>query len=93
MSEEIVYRGLMFCAFYGVATAAPFPLAGKAARVGLIVGTIGSCFVFAAGHEQYSIALRVVVGLVAVAGYHRRGGYDGSQPVRTESNSGTHPCL
>ena len=66
MYEEIVYRGLMFCAFYGVAAAAPFPLAGKADRVGLIVGTIGSCFVFAAGHEQYSIALRVVVGLVAV---------------------------
>ncbi|HJZ97134.1 MAG TPA: CPBP family intramembrane glutamic endopeptidase [Candidatus Solibacter sp.] len=66
MYEEIVYRGLMFCAFYGVAASASFPLAGKADRVGLVVGTIGSCFVFAAGHEQYSLPLRVVVGLVAV---------------------------
>jgi hypothetical protein len=66
MYEEIVYRGLMFCAFYGVAAAASFPLAGKADRVGLVIGTIGSCFVFAAGHEQYSLPLRVVVGLVAV---------------------------
>jgi membrane protease YdiL (CAAX protease family) len=29
------------------------------------VGGFGSCVVFAVGHEQYSIALRVVVGLVA----------------------------
>ena len=29
-------------------------------------GSGGSCVVFAAGHEQYSVALRVVVGLVAV---------------------------
>lgn len=66
MYEEIVYRGLMFSAFYGVAAAATFPLAGKADRAGLVLGTLGSCVVFAAGHEQYSIALRVVVGLVAV---------------------------
>jgi len=66
MYEEIVYRGLMFCSFYGVAAAASFPLAGKLDRVGLVVGTIGSCVVFAVGHEQYSIALRVVVAVVAV---------------------------
>lgn len=66
MYEEIVYRGLMFCSFYGVAAAASFPLVGKLDRAGLIVGTIGSCVVFAVGHEQYSIALRVVVGVVAV---------------------------
>ena len=66
MYEEIVYRGLMFCAFYGVAAAASFPLAGRADRAGLVAGTIGSCLVFAAGHEQYSMALRAVVGLVAM---------------------------
>ena len=66
MYEEIVYRGLMFCAFYGVAAATSFPLVGKLDRAGLIVGTIGSCVVFAVGHEQYSIALRVVVGVVAI---------------------------
>jgi hypothetical protein len=62
MYEEIVYRGLMFCAFYGVASASRFPLAGKLNRAGLVAGTIGSCAVFAAGHDQYSMALRVVVG-------------------------------
>lgn len=66
MYEEIVYRGLMFSAFYGVAAAASFPLAGRVDRVGILVGTIGSCIVFAIGHEQYPIALRVVVGVVAV---------------------------
>ena len=66
MYEEIVYRGLMFCAFYGVAAAACFPLAGKLDRAGLVAGTIGSSVVFAAGHEQYAIALRVLVGVVAV---------------------------
>jgi hypothetical protein len=64
--EEIVYRGLMFCAFYGVTAAASFPLVGKLDRGGLIAGTIGWCAVFAVGHEQYSITLRVVVGVVAV---------------------------
>jgi membrane protease YdiL (CAAX protease family) len=67
MYEEIVYRGLMFSAFYGVAAAASFPLAGTAHRAGLVVATIGSCLVFAAGHEQYPLPLRVVIGLVAVA--------------------------
>jgi membrane protease YdiL (CAAX protease family) len=66
MYEEIVYRGLMFSAFYGVVAGASFPLAGKLDRVGLVVGTIGSCVVFALAHEQYPIALRVVVGVVAV---------------------------
>src|SRR5262245_48906220 len=42
MYEEIVYRGLMFCAFYGAAAAELFPLTGKLDRVGLVVGTIGS---------------------------------------------------
>lgn len=66
MYEEIVYRGLMFSAFYGVVAATPFPLAGALDRAGLIVGTLGSCVVFAVGHEQYPIALRVVIGVVAV---------------------------
>ncbi len=66
MYEEIVYRGLMFSAFYGVAAAAAFPLDGRVDRAGVVVGTIGSCVVFAMGHEQYPVALRVVVGMVAV---------------------------
>ena len=66
MYEEIVYRGLMFCAFYGVAAVATFPLAGKIDRAGLVLGSIGSSVVFAVGHEQYAIALRVLVGVVAV---------------------------
>jgi hypothetical protein len=66
MYEEIVYRGLMFCALYGVAATACFPLNGKPDRAGLVAGIVGSCVVFALGHEQYSVALRVVVGMVAV---------------------------
>lgn len=64
MYEEIVYRGLMFCVFYGVVAGASFPLAGKPNLAGLVAGTIGSSVVFAVGHEQYSMALRVVVGVV-----------------------------
>jgi hypothetical protein len=67
MYEEIVYRGLMFCAFYGVVAAASFPLAGKLNLAGLIAGTIGSSVVFAIGHEQYAMALRAVLGVVATA--------------------------
>ncbi len=66
MYEEIVYRGLMFCAFYGVVAAASFPLIGNLNRAAVVVGTIGSCFVFAVGHDQYSITLRVVIGVGAV---------------------------
>ena len=66
MYEEIVYRGLMFSAFYGVVAGASFPLAGKADRLGIVIGAIGSSTVFAVGHEQYSIALRVIVGAVGV---------------------------
>lgn len=61
-----MYRGLMFSAFFGVVAGTRFPLSGKADRAGLVVGTIGSCVVFALGHEQYPVALRVVVGVVAV---------------------------
>jgi len=61
-----VYRGLLFSAFYGAAAAASFPLSGKVDRAGILVGTLGSCIVFAVGHEQYGMALRVVVGVVAV---------------------------
>ena len=66
MYEEIVYRGLMFCSFYGVAAGECFPLNGNLNRAGIVVGTIGSCLVFALGHEQYSAALRVVIGAVAI---------------------------
>src|SRR5215510_7798526 len=64
--EEVVYRGLMFSAFYGVAAGASFPLTGTANRAGLLAGTIGSSIVFAAGHDQYTLALRVVIAIVAV---------------------------
>ena len=63
MYEEVVYRGLMFCACYGVAAGASFPLTGKANVAGLVAGTIGSSVVFAMGHEQYAMALRVVLGV------------------------------
>jgi membrane protease YdiL (CAAX protease family) len=66
MYEEIVYRGLMFSAFYGAAAGASFPLAGKLDRAGLVAGTLGSCVVFGLAHEQYPPALRAVVGVVAV---------------------------
>ncbi len=66
MYEEIVYRGLMFSAFYGCIAAASFPLSGNVDRAAIVVATIGSCAVFAIGHEQYAIALRVIVGVVAV---------------------------
>jgi membrane protease YdiL (CAAX protease family) len=66
MYEEVVYRGLMFSSFYGVAAGACFPLVGSLNRTGVIIGTIGSNIVFAVGHEQYDIALRVVIGVVAI---------------------------
>src|SRR5262245_13985444 len=66
MYEEIVYRGLMLSAFYGVAAAASFPLAGNLNRAGVVVVSIGSGAVFDIGHKQYSVALRVVVGVVAI---------------------------
>jgi hypothetical protein len=66
MYEEIVYRGLIFCAFYGVLAAASFPLAGKLDLAGVVAGTIGSSVVFAVGHEQYAMTLRVVIGVVSM---------------------------
>lgn len=65
MYEELVYRGLMFCAFYGVVAGASFPLGGKPSLAGVVAGTIGSSVVFATGHEQYGMALRVVIGVVS----------------------------
>jgi hypothetical protein len=65
MYEEVVYRGLMFCACYGVVAGATFPLAGNASRAGLIAGVIGSSVIFAVGHEQYALALRVVIGVLS----------------------------
>jgi membrane protease YdiL (CAAX protease family) len=49
-----------------VAAGATFPLSGAADRKGVVVGTIGSCVIFAAGHGQYPVPLRVVLGVVAV---------------------------
>ncbi|MFN7986241.1 MAG: CPBP family glutamic-type intramembrane protease [Thermoanaerobaculia bacterium] len=65
MYEEIVYRGLMFCACYGMVAGASFPLGGRPHLAGVVAGTIGSSVVFAVGHEQYAVALRVVVGVVS----------------------------
>jgi membrane protease YdiL (CAAX protease family) len=64
--EEIIYRGLLFCAFYGAAAVATFPLAGKVDRVGAFVAIVGSSVVFAAGHTQYSLAVRVGVGIAGI---------------------------
>ena len=66
MYEEIVHRGLVFCAFYGVAAGATFPMKGPLDRLGATVATIGSCVVFAAGHEQYPLALRAVLGVISL---------------------------
>ncbi len=66
MYEEIVYRGLMFSAFYGVVAATSFPLSGPTSRAGVIVATVGSCAVFAAGHDQYPVELRVVLGVLSI---------------------------
>lgn len=63
--EEIVYRGLMFCAFYGVAAGTTFAMNGPRDRAGLVLGTIGSCILFAMGHDQYPVALRVIIGVAA----------------------------
>lgn len=71
MYEEIVHRGLLFAAFYGVAAGATFPV-GKTTgeeplhRMGTLLGTVGSSIVFALGHTQYSLPLRVVLGVISV---------------------------
>ncbi len=64
--EELVFRGLIFSAFYGVAAGATFALDGALDRRGVALGTVGSCVVFAAGHTQYPVSLRVVLGVIAV---------------------------
>jgi membrane protease YdiL (CAAX protease family) len=66
MYEEIVHRGLLFAAFYGVAAGSTFPLSGKPDRLGVAVGSVGSSIVFAAGHGQYPLPLRVVLGVIAL---------------------------
>jgi hypothetical protein len=66
MYEEIVHRGLVFGAFYGLGAGATFPLEGTLDRKGLVLGTIGSCTIFAAGHTQYPVALRMVLGTIAI---------------------------
>jgi hypothetical protein len=64
--EEVVFRGLVFSAIYGAVAGATFPLAGPLDRRGVVVAAIGSCVVFAWGHGQYPVPLRVVLGLVAL---------------------------
>jgi hypothetical protein len=69
MYEEIINRGFFFAAFYGLAAGATFPLSGKLHRGGLALGTIGSCIVFASGHTQYPLPLRVLLGVVAAVAF------------------------
>jgi hypothetical protein len=66
MYEEMVNRGFLFAAFYGLAAGATFPLEGKLDRRGLAVATIGSSVAFAALHTQYALALRVMLAVVSV---------------------------
>jgi hypothetical protein len=66
MYEEIVDRGFLFAAFYGLAAGATFPLEGKLDRRGLALATIGSSVAFAALHTQYAVALRIMLGVVSV---------------------------
>ncbi|MEQ1508038.1 MAG: CPBP family glutamic-type intramembrane protease [Myxococcota bacterium] len=72
--EEFVNRGLVFCALYGVVAARPFGLARdptfeatRLHRAAILVATVGSCALFAAGHGQYPVPLRVVLGVLSVA--------------------------
>lgn len=66
MYEEIVNRGLMFSAFYGVGANRTFALAGALDRKGIVVGALGSSVIFAAGHTQYPLPLQVFMGLMAL---------------------------
>lgn len=66
MYEEIVHRGLILCAFYGAGANETFALDGRLDRKGLALGTVVSCVVFAAGHQQYPLPLRVVLAVIAV---------------------------
>jgi membrane protease YdiL (CAAX protease family) len=64
--EELVFRGFLFSAFYGAAAGATFPLRGALSRPGLAAATVGSCILFAAGHTQYPLPLRVVLAVISV---------------------------
>jgi hypothetical protein len=66
MYEEIVFRGLVFCAFYGAVAGTTFPLEGPLDRVGLIAAVVGSAAVFGASHSQANIGLRVAIGVAGV---------------------------
>lgn len=65
--EEFVYRGLMFCAFYGLASGASFGTNPSLSNWGIIAGTIGSCAVFGFAHEQYNLDLRIFIGIASIA--------------------------
>ena len=64
--EELVFRGLIFSAFYGAAAGSTFPLAGRLDRLGLVAGTIGSCLFFGLAHEQYPLPARITVGVGSI---------------------------
>lgn len=66
MYEEIVYRGLIFSAFYGVGAGRAFSLNENSSKAGLLLGTIGSCTIFAMAHEQYDVSLQIVIGLSSI---------------------------
>jgi membrane protease YdiL (CAAX protease family) len=66
MYEELVYRGFLFAAFYGAVAGETFRLKGSFDRRGLLAATIGSCILFAAGHEQYAVDVRVALGVTSL---------------------------
>ena len=64
--EELVHRGLLFCALYGVATGRTFPMEGAADRLGVVVAALGSSILFAVGHGQYPLWLRAFLVVTAL---------------------------
>jgi len=66
MYEELTHRGLIFCAAYGVAAGATFPLRGPLDRTGAVAGVLVSSVIFAAGHTQYPLPLRAILAVMGI---------------------------
>lgn len=64
--EEVVYRGLMLGALYGLGAGAALPLDGPRHPAGLVTGVLGSSVIFGLAHEQYALPLQVVTALVGL---------------------------
>lgn len=69
--EELVHRCVLFCAFYGAAAGLTFPLTQEApvSRLGVAVAGVGSSIMFAAGHAQYPLGLRVFMAVLSLAAW------------------------